>query len=45
MSSVREDTMFIDEVIGPGEIAISDERATEPSIRDLARLIVNTRMG
>jgi beta-aspartyl-dipeptidase (metallo-type) len=45
MSSVREDIMFIDEVIGAGEIAISDERATEPSIRELAKLVVDTRMG
>jgi beta-aspartyl-dipeptidase (metallo-type) len=45
MSSVREDMMFIDEVVGAGEIAISDERATEPSIRELAKLIVDTRMG
>jgi beta-aspartyl-dipeptidase (metallo-type) len=45
MSSVREDMMFIDEVIGAGEIAISDERATEPSIRELAKLVVDTRMG
>ena len=45
MSSVREDMMFIDEVIGAGEVAIADERATEPSIRELARLIVDTRMG
>ena len=45
MSSVREDMMFIDEVVGAGEIAIADERATEPSIRQLARLIVDTRMG
>ena len=45
MSSVREDMMFIDEVIGAGEIAIADERATEPSIRELAKLVVDTRMG
>jgi len=45
MSSVREDMMFIDEVVGAGEIAISDKRATEPSIRELAKLIVDTRMG
>jgi beta-aspartyl-dipeptidase (metallo-type) len=45
MSSVREDMMFIDEVLGAGEVAISDERATEPSIRELAKLIVDTRMG
>ena len=40
-----QDMMFIDEVIGAGEIAISDERATEPSIRELAKLIADTRMG
>ena len=45
MASVREDMMFIDEVIGAGEVAISDERATEPSIRELAKLVVDTRMG
>jgi beta-aspartyl-dipeptidase (metallo-type) len=45
MSSVREDMMFIDEVIGAGEVAISDERATEPSVRELAKLVVDTRMG
>ena len=45
MSSVREDMMFIDEVIGAGEVAISDEGATEPSIRELAKLVVDTRMG
>jgi beta-aspartyl-dipeptidase (metallo-type) len=45
MSSVREDMMFIDEVIGAGEVAIADERAMEPSIRELAKLVVDTRMG
>jgi beta-aspartyl-dipeptidase (metallo-type) len=45
MGSVREDMMFIDEVVGAGEIAIADERATEPSIRELAKQIVDTRMG
>lgn len=37
--------MFIDEVIGAREIAIADERATEPSIRELAKLVVDTRTG
>jgi beta-aspartyl-dipeptidase (metallo-type) len=45
MSSVREDMMFIDEVIGAGEVAIADERAMEPSIRELAKLVVDARMG
>src|SRR5687768_10619013 len=45
MKTVREDMMFIDEVIGAGEIAIADERATEPVIHELAKLVVDTRMG
>src|SRR5688572_3099554 len=45
MKSVREDMMFIDEVIGAGEIAIADERATEPVIHELARVVTDTRMG
>jgi beta-aspartyl-dipeptidase (metallo-type) len=45
MGSVREDMMFIDEVVGAGEIAIADERAMEPTLNDLARIVVDTRMG
>jgi beta-aspartyl-dipeptidase (metallo-type) len=45
MSSVREDIMFIDEVIGAGEIAIADERGNEPSVRDLARLVTDAYVG
>jgi beta-aspartyl-dipeptidase (metallo-type) len=45
MGSIREDMMFIDEVVGAGEIAIADERATDPSVHDLARLVIDTRMG
>lgn len=45
MSSIREDMMFIDEVIGAGEIALSDERATEPTIRELARIVLDTHVG
>ena len=45
MSGVREDMMFIDEVVGAGEIAIADERSMEPSIRDLARVVTDARMG
>lgn len=45
MSSIREDMMFIDEVIGAGEIALSDERSLEPSLEDLARLVLDTHVG
>jgi beta-aspartyl-dipeptidase (metallo-type) len=43
--SVRNDIMFIDEVIGAGEIAISDLRATEPDARELARLATDAYVG
>src|SRR3982751_3139008 len=36
--SVRDDIMFVEEVIGAGEIAISDERSTDPLAHELARL-------
>jgi beta-aspartyl-dipeptidase (metallo-type) len=45
MSTVRQDMMFIDEVIGAGEIALSDERSREPSLPELAKLILDTHVG
>jgi beta-aspartyl-dipeptidase (metallo-type) len=43
--SIRDDLIFIDEVIGAGEIAISDNRATEPAIEELARLVSDVYVG
>ncbi len=43
--SVRNDIMFLAEVIGCGEVAISDERATEPDPRELARLVHDAYVG
>jgi beta-aspartyl-dipeptidase (metallo-type) len=43
--SVRSDIMFVEEVIGAGEIAISDLRATEPDARELARLVSDAYVG
>jgi beta-aspartyl-dipeptidase (metallo-type) len=45
MQSVREDMLFIGEVIGAGEIAISDPRGLDPAPRDLARLVRDTHTG
>ena len=45
MASEKEDIMFIDEVIGTGEIAIADERSDEPKAEKLARIAVDTHMG
>jgi beta-aspartyl-dipeptidase (metallo-type) len=44
-SSIRDDIMFIEEVIGAGEIAISDERSTDPTVQELARLVNDTYVG
>jgi beta-aspartyl-dipeptidase (metallo-type) len=44
-SSIRDDIMFIEEVIGAGEIAISDERSTDPSLHELARLTNDAYVG
>ena len=43
--SVRNDIMFIEEVIGGGEIAIADERSTDPQPHELARLASDTHNG
>ena len=40
--SIGGDLMFIDEVIGAGEIAIADERASNPTAHELARLAHET---
>jgi len=37
--------MFIEEVIGAGEIAISDERSTEPDFHELAHLVHDAYVG
>ncbi|MGC2238537.1 MAG: amidohydrolase family protein [Pyrinomonadaceae bacterium] len=43
--SARDDIMFIKEVIGTGEIAISDERSTDHVPHELARLVIDTHNG
>jgi beta-aspartyl-dipeptidase (metallo-type) len=45
LGSAREDIMFIDEVIGVGEIAISDRRGMEPDVPALARLMTDAAVG
>src|SRR5688500_10054580 len=44
-TSVRDDILFIEEVLGAGEIAISDERSTDPLPHELARLASDTYVG
>jgi beta-aspartyl-dipeptidase (metallo-type) len=45
MNSIRNDMMFIGEVIGAGEIAIADKRSTDPQAHELARLINDAHVG
>lgn len=45
MQTVRDDIMFIDEVIGAGEIAISDLRGLNPPARELARVATDCYVG
>ena len=45
MASVREDIMYLDEVIGAGEIAISDLRSMDPSPRELAKVVTDCYVG
>lgn len=45
MPTVRDDLLFIAEVIGAGEIAISDERGLHPAREALAALVRDTHVG
>src|SRR3954471_23296355 len=45
MGAVRNDVLFVREVIGSGEIAVSDSRAVQPTPRELASVMVETRVG
>lgn len=43
--SIRDDLLFVHEVIGAGEVAISDVRGTAPTLEELARLASQTYVG
>ena len=45
MGSVREDILFIDECVGSGELAISDERGLNQSAQELAKVVRDTHVG
>lgn len=45
METIRDDILFIDEVIGAGEVAISDQRSTEPRLHELAKLVSDAHAG
>lgn len=43
--SLEEDLLFIDKVIGAGEVAISDHRSGQPTFEELAQLAGTARRG
>ncbi|HAF71382.1 MAG: Isoaspartyl dipeptidase [Acetothermia bacterium 64_32] len=43
--SVRRDLVLIPEVLGVGEIAISDHRSSQPTFEELARIAAEARVG
>ena len=42
---IRTDMLFVDEVVGAGEVAISDERGLNQSAQELAKLVRDTHVG
>ncbi|WP_152657960.1 beta-aspartyl-peptidase [Oceanobacillus sp. CFH 90083] len=44
-SSVKEDIILIDKIIGAAEIAISDSRSGQPSLHELAKIVGEARVG
>jgi len=44
-ASIRDDIMFIDEVVGCGEVAIADERSMGPTAQELARIVHDSYVG
>lgn len=45
MGSVRDDIICISEVVGAGEVAVSDERAANHDARELARIVKEAYVG
>ena len=43
--TIKHDVVYINEVIGTGELAISDVRSSAPTVPELARIVADTFMG
>lgn len=43
--SIKNDLMLIEEIIGVGEVALSDHRSSQPSFDDFANLVAESRVG
>lgn len=44
-SSIKNDLLLIEEIIGVGEIAISDHRSSQPNFDSFANLVAESRVG
>ncbi|KXH86782.1 beta-aspartyl-peptidase [Sporosarcina sp. HYO08] len=44
-SSVKDDVILIDKVIGAGEIAISDFRSAQPTVNELSKIVADAQIG
>lgn len=44
-STILDDLVLIDKVVGCGEIAISDHRSSQPTREEFARIVADTRVG
>lgn len=45
LGSIKEDIIFIDNILGVGEVAIADHRGSQPTTHELARLASESRVG
>ncbi|MBP1625856.1 MAG: isoaspartyl dipeptidase IadA [Holophagaceae bacterium] len=45
LGSIEEDILFLDKVIGAGEVAVSDHRSSQPGFEAFAHLVATTRRG
>jgi len=44
-TSIQDDLIFIDKIIGVGEIALSDHRSSQPTIEELIKVAADARVG
>ena len=44
-AGIEEDLLFIDKVIGVGEVAISDHRSTQPTLEEFLKMAAQARRG
>jgi beta-aspartyl-dipeptidase (metallo-type) len=45
LADLRADIMFVEEIIGAGEIAISDHRSVQPDPDELVKIVVGAHLG